>query len=217
MNPGLTTGHEDGIAVVLPGEPGSSIPLGTWVTVEIGQLEGIYQFDSRVARSTVTPLDGGVPNPDSTHLLVCQFPSDIRVYNQRESYRVATRIPLRANLLAQTADGGSWMATGDTVECIVVDLSIGGCALESKTRIQLEERLEISIPLLDQWVEIRGTCVRSGEIMEDGGAPTYGMHFAELTVAQEDLLHKSVLALQREALNEAKADEDDSDDASDQE
>ena len=122
LSPGMTVEHDSGVAIVLPGEPGTSVPIDTWVTVEIGQSEGIYQIDSKVVRATLTPLEGVVPNPKDTHLLIVSFPPSLRVYNQRESYRVGTEFELRANRLAQTADGGSWMSTGESFPCNVVDI-----------------------------------------------------------------------------------------------
>ena len=200
LSPGMTVEHDAGVAIVLPGEPGTSVPIDTWVTVEIGQAEGIYQIDSKVVRATITPLEGVVPNPKNTHLLIVSYPPSLRVYNQRESYRVGTEFELRANRLAQTADGGSWMATGESFPCNVVDLSMGGCAVESTHELEQGDRVSISLPLLDQWVEIRGTCVRSAALHTAEGIRCYGLEFRELSMAQEDILHKAVMTLQRESM-----------------
>jgi len=210
MSPGMTVEHESGVAIVLPGEPGSSVPIDTWVTVEVGQAEGIYQIDSKVVRSIATPLEGVVPNPQETHLLIVNVPPELRVYNQRESYRVNTEYELRASRLAQTADGGSWMSTGTTFPCIVVDLSIGGCALETEHELIDGDRISISLPLLDQWVEIRATCVRQAPLQTIEDTIRYGLEFRELSMAQEDILHKAVMTLQREAMADP-TEEDDSD------
>jgi hypothetical protein len=200
MAPGMSTEHESGVAIVLPGEPGTSVQLDTWVTIEIGQSEGIYQLDSKIVRSVVTPLEGVIPNPENTHLLIAKFPSEIRVYNQRESYRVATELELKAQRLAQTADGGSWMATGSSFRCRVVDISIGGCALDTAQEMGEGDRVSVNLPLLDQWVELRATCVRCDQIEDESMGFRYGLEFRELSMAQEDILHKAVMALQREAL-----------------
>ena len=206
LSPGMTVEHDAGVAIVLPGEPGTSVPIDTWVTVEIGQSEGIYQVDSKVVRATITPLEGVVPNPKNTHLLIVSYPPSLRVYNQRESYRVGTEFELRANRLAQTADGGSWMATGESFPCNVVDISMGGCAIETTHEIEQGDRVSVSLPLLDQWVEIRGTCVRTAALHTAEGTRRYGLEFRELSMAQEDILHKAVMTLQRESM----ADDEDS-------
>jgi len=210
LSPGMTVEHDSGVAIVLPGEPGTSVPVDTWVTVEVGQTEGIYQIDSKVVRSIPTPLEGVVPNPKETHLLIVNFPPELRVYNQRESYRVITEFELRASRLAQTADGGSWMATGTTFPCVVVDLSIGGCALDADHELNDGDRISLSLPLLDQWVEIRATCVRQAVPPGTEEILRYGLEFRELSMAQEDILHKAVLTLQREAMGDP-TEEDDSD------
>ena len=209
MSPGLTFEHESGVALVLPGEPGTSVPLDTWVTIEIGQREGIYQLDSKIIRSIPTPLEGLVPNPEETHLLVAKYPSELRVYNQREGYRVTTEFELRAKQLAQTADGGSWMATGLSFPCTVVDLSIGGCAMEADQEMLEGERVSLNLPLLDQWVEIRATCVHQGSQEDGQDTVRYGLEFRELSMAQEDVLHKAVMSMQREALSGDGEDEED--------
>jgi hypothetical protein len=188
------------VAILLPGEPGTSVPLDTWVTVEIGQNEGIYQVDSRVVRAIATPLEGVTPNAQGTHLLIISFPKHLRVYNQRESFRVLTLFDLRADTLAQTADGGSWMATGESYPCQVVDLSIGGCAVDTQHNLREGDRVNLCLPLLDQWIEIRATCVRRSPEPGTGDSTRFGLEFRELSMAQEDILHKAVMALQREAL-----------------
>jgi hypothetical protein len=208
LSPGMTVEHPSGVAIVLPGEPGGSVPLDTWVTVEIGQSEGIYQIDSKVVRAVPTPLEGVIANAEGTHMLIVSTPPEIRVYNQRESYRVLTQFELRANSLAQTADGGSWMATGETYPCTVVDLSIGGCALDTDYELADGDRISLNLPLLDQWVEIRATCVRRAPIISSEGSARYGLEFRELSMAQEDILHKSVMTLQREALADPEEEEE---------
>ncbi len=200
LSPGVTIPHSDGVAVMLPGEPGSSLPLEQWVTVEIGQAEGIYQFDSRVVRSAPIPFDMVVDDPDNVHLLISAFPNELRVYNQRNSYRVPTHMHLRAHVLAQVADGGSWMATGEALECDLLDLSIGGALVQTVHTIDENERLTLNLPLLDQWVEIRATCIRALPNETEIPGNLYGMEFRELTNSQEDLLHKAIMQLQREAL-----------------
>ena len=199
-SPGMTIEHQSGVAILLPGEPGTSVPLDTWVTVEIGQNEGIYQVDSRVVRAIATPLEGVTPNAQGTHLLIISFPKHLRVYNQRESFRVLTLFDLRADTLAQTADGGSWMATGESYPCQVVDLSIGGCAVDTQHNLREGDRVNLCLPLLDQWIEIRATCVRRSPEPGTGDSTRFGLEFRELSMAQEDILHKAVMALQREAL-----------------
>ena len=109
LSPGMTVEHDAGVAIVLPGEPGTSVPIDTWVTVEIGQSEGIYQIDSKVVRATITPLEGVVPNPKNTHLLIVSYPPSLRVYNQRESYRVGTEFePARTASPRPRTAGPGW-------------------------------------------------------------------------------------------------------------
>ena len=202
LSPGMTVEHPSGVAIVLPGEPGSSVPIDTWVTVEIGQSEGIYQLDSKVVRSVPTPLEGVIANPEGTHMLIVDVPNEVRVYNQREGYRVTTEVHLKAQMLAQTADGGSWMATGETFDGTIVDLSIGGCAMDSGHELAAGNRINLNLPLLDQWVDLRATCVRLTDTGSADKAVRYGLEFRELSMAQEDILHKAVLAMQREVLSD---------------
>ena len=210
LSPGVTMPHADGVALLLPGEPGSSLPLDQWITVEIGQAEGIYQFDSRVTRSAPVPLESPIADPNNWHLLIAGFPSELRVYNQRNSYRVPTHMHLRAHVLAQVADGGSWMATGEAFECDLLDLSIGGALVRSHQPMEENQRVSLNLPLMDQWVEIRTTCVRAGIEDPDNIGVLYGMEFRELSTAQEDLLHKAIMQLQRDALVDEEEEEEDS-------
>jgi c-di-GMP-binding flagellar brake protein YcgR len=208
LSPGVTVPHADGVALLLPGEPGSSVPLERWVTVEIGQAEGIYQFDARVVRSAPLPMTVVVDDPEQMHLLITAFPSELRVYNQRNSYRVPTHMHLRAHVLAQVADGGSWMATGEAFECDLVDISIGGALVRSLQPMIENQRVSLNLPLMDKWIEIRATCIRSDEQEPEKAGVLYGMEFRELTTAQEDLLHKTIMQLQREVMAEEAEDAD---------
>ena len=212
MSPGVAVEHRSGVAIVLPGEPGSSVPINTWVTVEIGQSEGVYQLDSKVVRSVPTPLEGVIPNPRNTHLLIVDVPNEVRVYNQREGYRVATEVQLEAAILSQVTEGGAWEPTGESFEALVVDLSIGGCALDSAYDLPAGGRISFTLPLLDQWVELRATCVRMMPSESQGSSMRYGLEFRELSLAQQDILHKAVLAMQLEDL----ADDEDGENAEDE-
>ncbi|MAY81344.1 MAG: hypothetical protein CL930_11245 [Deltaproteobacteria bacterium] len=200
MTPGMTVTHEAGVAAVLPGEPGSSVPTGTVVTVEIGQIEGIYQYDSKVIRSIPTPLEGVIPNPLGTHLLITRFPNELRLYNQRDSYRVGLEMDVQGSLMTEMADGGSWMSTNQHFASHVLDLSIGGCGLETAYELNEGDRVSLNLPLLDEWVDIRATTVRIGGEDPSNGTFRYGLEFRELTMAQEDILHKAVMTMQRTAL-----------------
>jgi c-di-GMP-binding flagellar brake protein YcgR len=50
--------------------------------------------------------------------------------------------------------------------------------------------------------------VRSQILPTSEGESRYGLEFRELSMAQEDILHKAVLAMQREVLSDDDEDED---------
>ena len=72
----------------------------------------------------------------------------------------------------------------------------------SATKLEQGDRVSVSLPLLDQWVEIRGTCVRIAAVHSANSIRRYGLEFRELSMAQEDILHKAVMTLQRESMAE---------------
>ena len=98
------------------------------------------------------------------------------------------------------------MTTGATFPCRVVDISIGGCAVDTGQEMDEGDRVSVSLPLLDQWVELRATCVRREQSEDENLCHRYGLEFRELSMAQEDILHKAVMALQREALADTEED-----------
>jgi c-di-GMP-binding flagellar brake protein YcgR len=157
-------------------------------------------------------LEGVIPNPRNTHLLIVDIPTEVRVYNQREGYRVATEVQLEAAILSQVTEGGPWAPTGEGFDATVVDLSIGGCAIESVYDLPSGGRISLTLPLLDQWVELRATCVRMMASDQGGSWMRYGLEFRELSLAQQDILHKAVLAMQLEDLaddDEGESEEED--------
>ena len=100
------------------------------------------------------------------------------------------------------------MATGQSFPGTVVDLSIGGCAIESEHELIDGDRVSINLPLLDQWVEIRATCVRHLPVPDSDATVRYGLEFRELSMAQEDILHKAVMTIQRETLADPSEEEE---------
>ena len=104
------------------------------------------------------------------------------------------------------------MATGEAFECDLLDLSIGGALVRSHQPMEENQRVSLNLPLMDQWVEIRTTCVRAGIEDPDNVGVLYGMEFRELSTAQEDLLHKAIMQLQRDALVDDEEEEEESED-----
>ena len=85
---------------------------------------------------------------------------------------------------------------------------MGGCAIETTHELEQGDRVSVSLPLLDQWVEIRGTCVRTAAVHSVDSIRRYGLEFRELSMAQEDILHKAVMTLQRESMAEDEGEEE---------
>lgn len=185
--------------LVMPGTLPAPPSPGDEVHVEIGQDEGVYAFIATVAvhRRRVTDPDG----PAETTLEL-QAPGVVRVFNQRQGYRVGVRLAASARAL----DPDAGLPPNERVALSVHDLSIGGCRVRAEAPLPIGARLDLSIELPGRTVRAHARVLRA-EPLDDEDSLPYGLRFERIGAADEDRIHRFVLAQQRGELQVPSADE----------
>jgi hypothetical protein len=192
--------------LVCPGLVLEGTAPGARVSVEIGQDEGVYAFDATLAASRQRPE--GPTGPAETTLELRE-PSAVRVYNQRQGYRVGVHL----SASARAAPGTEGLPPGERIALKVHDLSIGGCRALSEAPLPVGAALDLRLELPGRTVRAQATVLRR-EPSDDPTLLPYGLRFDRVAVADEDRIHRFVLDRQRGDLQVPSEDEPSLPDAS---
>lgn len=199
--PGQTLAHPRGWAAVVPGAKADAPRAGARATIEIGQPEGIYQFDARVAEAAPLPAHvrarGG---PERTALLL-EDRGEIRVFNQREGLRAPADLPI--HLAFEPTDAEPIPEPGGHSGTLR-DLSIGGCQLVTRAHAVVGAELAATLKVLGVSLRVRAQVVRAHPPNEDG-ACVVALRFVRIPQKDEDRIHRFVLQSQRAGLRDVPA------------
>ena len=185
--------------LVMPGSLPGPPTRGQSVHVEIGQDEGVYAFDAVVSAHRTRAA--GESGPGETTLEL-QSPGAVRVFNQRQGYRVGARLAASARAI----DAESGLPPGERVALLVHDLSIGGCRVRSEASLPVNAVLDIAIELPGWTVRAHARVLRAETGDNDTTLP-YGLRFERIGAADEDRVHRFVLQQQRGDLQVPPTDE----------
>ena len=189
----------DGLGVVFPGTPDSSLEVGTVVTLEIGHSEGLYRFDATV--TGVRPVSGDDVDPSELGrvMLVVAYPEDIQFFNRRNRVRVMMNGPVSARPLTFHEDRG-YQTRSQRLPLHLQDLSPLGCGTLGAEPIGIGERLLLKIPLTGGTVEVRGEVVRQHRTSDPELPMCHGLKFWGVPEPVADRIYREVVRRQREAL-----------------
>jgi hypothetical protein len=199
--PGLTLAHPRGWAAVVPGAKADAARPGARATVEIGQPEGVYQFDAQVAEAASLPAHvrarGG---PERTALLLTER-GEIRVFNQREGLRAPADLPI--HLAFEPTDAEPIPEPGGHSGTLR-DLSIGGCQLLTRAGASVGARVAASLKVMGRPLRLRAQVVRAAP-PDNEGVRVVALRFVRLPQKDEDHIHRYVLQSQRARLRAGPA------------
>jgi hypothetical protein len=190
--------REDTWAVVVPGPTATALSVGTRLLVEVGQSEGVYAFDAEVVQVEA-------PSVDDVHeraTLELRPARDLRVYNQRQGFRVGVEFGASARARSE----GGQLPPHERVAMAVQDLSIGGCRVRAEASLPVGALLDVTLHLPDGTLRTRAWVLREEPIDAFPGQP-YGIRFERLRAVDEDRIHRLVLARQRANLTMPSDDE----------
>jgi hypothetical protein len=204
MRPATTFEHPRGWAVVAEGSAADAPRRPSRATVEVGQTEGVYQFDARLIDVAPLPPRFRDLAVRAGCVLIFDRRGQVRVFNQREGLRVLTVVKGTLELSTDALPGGRMH-----VRCSVLDLSIGGCRVDASTDLAVGDRGRLAFSLQGRRISPEVTIVRAlpGAVKD---TCHYALSFSGLGSASEDRIHRFVMEEQRRALSAAPQRDEDS-------
>jgi len=196
---------QEGMAWICTFSHGSLVPeLGQQVSVDVGQPDGVYRFETQVMDLAVDEEGGR---------LFLTRPKTIRIYNQRRTYRVPVDISARAHVHGDSRQVAPLLAEDsllgpDTTRMGAVagldlhlsDLSLGGCAAEGTVDLPVGATLDLELDLQGSTpLRLRGRVLRA-DAQADGELRRFGIRFEDVRRSTERELQRHVLAAQRKEL-----------------
>jgi hypothetical protein len=199
QQPGFFARMDPGVGVFVDDELGE-VANGDVVSVEVGRPDGIYQFDARAVEQRLVSVRaqesaGLRPAAGPQRLLLLTAPRELRLYNQRRSFRVSVHI-----------EGHAWLggAAAERVPLHIDDLSTGGCAAWAPAPLEIGAQVDLQLALPERGLRAQARVLRADRA--DPDAPQrqrYGLRFEGLSPGDEDRIQRVVLAQQAVAQREA--------------
>ncbi len=186
LRPGASLRHVSGWAVMLPRERAERALHAPSLSVEVGQFEGVYQFDTRVDRSAPVPAAHRVIPHEDTWLVVMSWPEELRVYNQRVELRVPVDLSAFVTPLTERPE----VAERSTI----VDLSNVGCRLRLHFPVALGLRLHIDVEDGDEPFQVKARVCR---LAMEGETYDVGVLFEPPTTRTAEAIARVVMDRQR--------------------
>lgn len=194
LRPGQALRHVSGWGVIVPAEQAEPLLAAERISVEIGQFEAVYQFDSRAIRAAPAPPSFPSPFSGEAWLVICSWPDELRIYNQREEVRVPVSVEGQAWVVGEGELGIAPAAL------VLQNLSRGGFAAQIDRSLRVGTRLDCTI----QGPEEPFTCVaevrRSAPMPGDEHLHLIGCRLEQIPRPTEDQINRIVLRAQRAGL-----------------
>ena len=134
----------------VPFQEGEKVGIKYWDTRAV-----IYYWDAEVAK---------ISSPDNRHLTI-SISGDV-VLQRRKSYRVHSAVPFSFTVI-EAAE--TQLIDQRVRDSATHDISVGGLAFETLLPLQVEDKLEIHLPLFSsQRVNVVGWVVRSEPVQGEG-------------------------------------------------
>lgn len=191
LRPGMLVVRPEGFGILMP-DTAPLPPEGTVLSIEIGRMDGIYQMEARLVGTAPLPT---LRFPRSGQVFVFAPPDEVRFFNQRSAFRVSLQMPISAWKLRLDERRSTWIPDGDRITGQLIDLSISGCALHTRTTVAIGEHLFLELLIDDHWLPLEVECMRSEPGWPEG--TNLGLRFLNLPERLEQLLSRTVLAQQR--------------------
>gem|GEM_PF-2949790 len=206
MRPAFTIATKEGLGIVLTEAPGLRFRRGELIDVDFAQPEGTYQFDTLVHRMAPVPAAMQQSYPDALGLLVVEMPNDLRFHNRRNNYRIKPNINSPCTVLFLEEIPGLNI---DQVKGEVVNISMGGCQLQTREFIPEDAKLIIKVELEDGEIEVQGVCTRADPPEDIKGQWLFGLRFVHMSDRVTGRINQEIVRRQREELAKTALEEED--------
>ena len=195
QRPGHAVAHPDGWAVVLRLDKLEFFQRLLPISVEVGQMEGVYQFDTRTLR--LAPVPGHLRNldHDKYRMLIAELPTSARMYNQRQALRRPLEgMPISAKQMSQASSGKRRRAR--SFEAYIHDISTGGASISTTHPLTTGQLVRIKLRLEDHIITPEARVSRSMPGVSGTGR-TFGLQFEGISPQEENSIFQAVQTWQR--------------------
>ena len=197
MDPAFTVRSQEGMGILLTQAPGLRFRRGELLEIGFAQPEGTYRFDTIVHRMAPVPAALQPTYPDAMGLLVVEMPTDLQFNNRRGEYRISSATPSAISIrFLENLPGVS----SDQVTGHLINLSMGGCLVETRGFIPDGAKAVVTIDLEPKPVEVQAVCVRADPPEDIRGSWSFGMRFVHLPEAVYARINQEIVRRQREEL-----------------
>lgn len=180
---------ELGVSLRLPGRFQDAPEPGTIIRVEVFHADGIFEFTSRLEARQVGTPDPSRGEVGARHALVLDMPTTVRGFDKRQDRRLQVYAPMRI-ARKNVPEGGRQLLLG-----LTHNISPGGCALQTRTPLEVGEDLAFVVMLEDELLEFEGEVIRKAS---DHGL--WGIRFTEVSGISLTRLLRYAREQEREAL-----------------
>jgi len=147
---------DDGVGILLPEAPHSSLSWGEELRVQLFRDDGRYYFDAPLIRTGLAPRGSVIGEKPAWYMLTIQEGFETRFSNLRSSERVALD-----NHLAQVRLSNEKEQEPTVLEASLVNLSAGGCLVRNDISIAIGQNIGLVFELSDGPIEVEAECLRS--------------------------------------------------------
>jgi hypothetical protein len=220
--------HADGIGVVAPGVAGRSRFPGQSLSIEIRRHDGVYEFDTVALWAELLPTSIKMEDRAEFHLLIVEAPDEVRIYNERRTFRVPTEVQIRAFEMVKFNPQGEEIPT-EEIEAVreempaddrrddtltewtfglgtflgtMIDLSAEGCGMHTPEPMIVGMRVSVDLTVEGRMLSLHARVVWVQPPEHEGLPYICGLEFQSLTQDQINALTKVVMQMQRERLGD---------------
>ena len=147
---------DDGVGILLPEAPHSSLSWGEELRVQLFRDDGRYYFDAPLIRTGLAPRGSIIGEKPAWYMLTIQEGPETRFSNLRSSERVALD-----KHLAQVRLSNENEQEPKVLEASLVNLSAGGCLVQNDISIAIGQNVGLVFELSDGPIEVEAECLRS--------------------------------------------------------
>ena len=148
---------DDGIGILLPEAPHTSLNWGEQLRVQLFRNDGRYYFDAPLIRTGLAPRNTIIGEKPAWYMLTVQEGSETRFSNLRGSERIALD-----NHMAQIRLNPEEEEDAQKVlQASLVNLSAGGGLIRNETSIAIGQQVALDFEVHDGSIQVNATCLRS--------------------------------------------------------
>ena len=148
---------DDGIGVLVPEAPHTSLSWGDELRVQLFRNDGRYYFDAPLIRSGLAPRASVIGDKPAWYMLTVQEGPETRFSNLRSSERVA----LDDHMAQFRLNPDDEIEEQKVLQASLINLSAGGCLVRNEISVAIGQKVALDFELHDGSIQVHAECLRS--------------------------------------------------------